>query len=333
MLSLLHRVARGMRWKKACGIKFNPNGLMSNMRRIYKPKSHTVRDWMHMLVSGGVANTQLALVLNLIVGQNITLKVVGKFVESVKLPWRLGKTDANWVSKNRLGKKKETLSSFAGIMLSLIPIIACFLQSLVSDASHPLYEHRLCLGLLCHIIGLLSLGPADAMNHIPLLKDLIREWSTMYERLYPGNNVKPKFHNFVIHVVDDMTRVGKLLSCFVTERKHRTTKRAALMVFRHIDNTVIKDLLNRQCRAIEDPGQTLFVKQYLMHPKPIMCDDIGLLSSLEVVVPIGSLRVGDVLWLRGGRIGKLGRFWAEQNNAHTICAQISVYSPAENGNP
>ena len=45
-------------------------------------------------------------------------------------------------------------------------------------------------------------------------------------------------HAFFEHAISDAIRVGKVLSCFVTERKHRATKRAALFVFRSIDNTV-----------------------------------------------------------------------------------------------
>jgi len=87
--------------EKSFGLKFNPLGLMSTMRHIYQPKSNTIRDWMHMLVSGGVANTQMALMLNRLMAINITLPTIGKFIESVHLPHRHGKTNANWVSRKR----------------------------------------------------------------------------------------------------------------------------------------------------------------------------------------------------------------------------------------
>lgn len=95
--------------EKAFGIKFNPNGLMSNMRRIYKPKSHTVRDWMHMLVSGGVANTQLALVFNLIVGQNIILKVVGKVCGICQAPMEAGEDRCELGLEKSVGQEIENI--------------------------------------------------------------------------------------------------------------------------------------------------------------------------------------------------------------------------------
>eukprot|EP00959_Pyramimonas_sp_CCMP1952_P397427 8327534-Pyramimonas_sp.AAC.1 len=69
----------------------------------------------------------------------------------------------------------------------------------------------------------------------------------MFTRLYPAAT-KPKFHQ-ALHLPENMRCVGKLLSCFVTERKHRIAKRCALYVFRHIDNTVIKYILSRQMVA------------------------------------------------------------------------------------
>jgi hypothetical protein len=47
------------------GIKLNPHGLMASLplRSVYKPVTHCLRDWMHTLVSHGVANVQCARVI------------------------------------------------------------------------------------------------------------------------------------------------------------------------------------------------------------------------------------------------------------------------------
>ena len=60
------------------------------------------------------------------------------------------------------------------------------------------------------------------------------------------NEWKPKLHH-MHHVVDGMEGLGKLLSCFVCERKHKTVKYAAPHVFRHIEHTVLAHVINRQC--------------------------------------------------------------------------------------
>eukprot|EP00959_Pyramimonas_sp_CCMP1952_P358253 7501357-Pyramimonas_sp.AAC.1 len=73
------------------------------------------------------------------------------------------------------------------------------------------------------------------MEYVDVLDGLLRVHGDMFIRLYPAA-ARPKFHQ-ALHLLENMRYVGKWLSCFVTERKHRITKRCALYVFRHIDNT------------------------------------------------------------------------------------------------
>ena len=317
--------------EKAYGIKYNPYGMMHTMRRVYQPVSHTLRDWMHMLVSGGVANTQAALLLVLLMSFGVRLETVGAFVASVVLPWRHGKTSGTWVSRQRLGKTRESLASFASVMLSLIPILACFLEEIFpGDDDHPIREHKECWNRLNHMISILRTGPERAMEHLDELRIVIGEWATLFERLYPGASVKPKFHNLVIHLIQDVLRVGKLLSCFVTERKHRSTKRTALFTFRYIDNTVVKNMLNTQCEQIRGGSETLFRKQYLVNPQEVCCFGAVLYTSNHIVTPCGALRIGDVACVDDGRVGRLHRFWSN-DDATTYTAQVDVYQACGDG--
>jgi hypothetical protein len=241
--------------QQCLGVKYNPHGIMSDphVRTFYRPHSHMIRDWMHTCVSGGVANVQAARLLFELKRHGIPYTMVGTFIEGFNLPHRHGKTTANWVSKNRIGTKAKSLGAFASDMMSLIPLLSCFLHDTLDD-NHAMADHAKCWHLLHHIIGILSFGPDDAMAHIGQLTDIIDTWGQLFVRLYGREHVKPKFHHLFVHMVDDMRRVGKLLSFFVAERKHRVTKRAALYVFRHVDNTVAYDLLNRQCEDFSDPN-------------------------------------------------------------------------------
>ena len=294
--------------QKCYGIKFNPHGLMSNCRSIYKPVSHTIRDWMHMLVSGGIANVQLARVLVALTQARVTLNTVGAFVEAVHLPSRHGKTSASWVSNKRLGKKKDSLGSFAGTMLSLIPILTTYMVMTVADGD-PLQDHRDCLVLLNLLVGALTLGPEKAMDVIGYIDDLIKTWAVAYEKLYPGSAVKPKFHHIVMHLVRDAKRVGKLLSCFVTERKHRATKRSALFTFKGIDNAVCKDMLNKQVTALQNRSQMLFCESYLRNPTEAVINGMRFRTSKHAVLPTGGLHIHDVVYLLDGRVGIVKKFW------------------------
>jgi hypothetical protein len=294
--------------EKSFGLKFNPSGLMSNHPALYKPVSHTIRDWMHMLVSGGIANVQLARVLVALTQARVSLDVVGNFVESVHLPVRHGTTSKYWVSKKRLGKKRDILGSFAGVMLSLIPILTTFMVMTVADGD-PLQDDRDCLVLLNLLAGALSLGPERAMAHILYIDELISSWGVAYERLYPGCAVKPKFHHIVIHLARDALRIGKLLSCFVTERKHRATKRSALYTFRGIDNAVCKDMLNKQIYAMRTRSSMLFCRAYLSKHTDVVFNGIRFATSKHAVLPTGGLHEKDVVYLCDDRVGIVRKFW------------------------
>ena len=122
-----------------------------------------------------------------------------------------------------------------------------------------------------------------------------------------------------------MEFLGKLLSCFVCERKHRATKRCALFVFRSIDNTVIKDMLNRQCTQIASGNQSLYSRQFLASPSELVIGDNKLLHSTQAVLPCGTVFDGDLVWLGslqtvGGVIG----FW-QPDGSTEIAVRLEMY--------
>ena len=67
------------------------------------------------------------------------------------------------------------------------------------------------------------MGAEDAVQHADTLLVLIAEHLRLIMKLY-GNEAKPKAHH-LFHVVDGMVHLHRLLSCFVTERKHKPIKR------------------------------------------------------------------------------------------------------------
>ena len=112
---------------------------------------------------------------------------------------------------------------------------------------------------------------------------------------FPGATI-PKFHH-AFHIPENMMRVGKLLSCFVTERKHRISKSAACNVFRHIEHTVLADCINRMCDLITG-DETIFLPQHMPKAKRLQIDDQILLHSIEAVLLCGPVKCGDIVWLR-----------------------------------
>ena len=148
----------------------------------------------------------------------------------------------------------------------------------------------------------------------------------MVVKLY-GENVKPKAHH-LFHVVDGMEWLGKLLACFVTERKHRTVKHAALYIFRHLEHTVLVDLVNTCFQQVID-GHDLYKAVWQVRPSSV---DIGgrvFLRSRSAVLMIGMTSAGDVVMTETGIVGRIVNFW-QAAGEETLYAAITAYECINN---
>lgn len=72
----------------------------------------------------------------------------------------------------------------------------------------------------------------------------------------PGSVVKTCHQ--MRHILDNMGFSQTLVACWATERKHWDTKKYAMPVWRHIDNTVVQPMLLEQCQQVSDPDCSLF---------------------------------------------------------------------------
>jgi hypothetical protein len=122
-----------------------------------------------------------------------------------------------------------------------------------------------CYALMCAIIGIMSSGSEVAPRFAAKLEELLAEFHTLFALI--SHSIKPKLHH-MRHIIDGMLWLGKLLSCFVTERKHRTVKASALHVFRHIAHTVLADVVNKNCEQLIS-GHDLFKRELLVSPMKI----------------------------------------------------------------
>ena len=306
--------------EKLLGIKLNPSGMMQDVhiRSIYRPIDHTLRDPMHVFLNNGIANTEIAYLWRVLKARKMKLETLQNYITHWNLPQRHGKIDKEWLGKNRFGKKCTSLQSFSGVLLSIVPVLVCFLQDVCSPGCG-LDEHKKCFISLALIIGICSqIGPDDAMAYVDLLASLLKAHGEMFTTLYPSA-VKPKFHH-ALHIPENMAYLGKLLSCFVTERKHRTTKRSALFVFRHIDNTVSKDILSRQIQAFKG-DESLFKKEYIVNPSEAKFYGTALERSSAAVLKCGQIRKSDFLYLHSDAVVRAIDFW-HVPETDTIAARV-----------
>jgi hypothetical protein len=328
MADIVHDLAtRGRSYtetQKLLGLTYNPSGLLykRSLRQIHRPIDHYIRDWMHIIVNGGVANTQTFYVIDELKSHGVQVELVQQYSLEVTLAKKYGKVSKTWLDKARFGDGKN-FNSFASYMLNLMPIVLAFLLDCVQPQDI-MHSHIKCYQLLVDIVGLLTSGADYAVQHMDLLATLIQEHHDLYKELYPGCAIKPKWHH-MIHLPSLYKRLNKVISCFVTERKHKAVKGAALFVFRNLEHTVMASVINEQCEQAK-VGHSLFLKHFLVHPSDIDVLGVCLKRSSNALLECGILAAGDVVYILGGVLGRLECFW--QLGEH-ITAQINKCKPLQ----
>ena len=91
------------------GIKINPHGVVhcKHTRSFYDPVDHMLRDPMHVLISGGVGQINIARVVKVLITFKIKLEVLADYIYKFTLPYRMGTIDKKWLSRNKFGKNPK----------------------------------------------------------------------------------------------------------------------------------------------------------------------------------------------------------------------------------
>ena len=285
------------------GINYCPHGILfdSSLHGLYNPVDHTIVDWMHTMCSDGVGNTCIWTVLQVLGAAGYPTSDVREFVTVVRMPSKYGKPDPAWLHDNRL--HGSSYSSFSSVVLNVVPILYLFFETFCSRDVR-LHDVGKYLRLLYMILGTLASGPDEAPHHCDILRQNMSALHALHSKL--SGHFKPKIH-YMHHIVDGIQWLGKLVSCFVCERKHRHIKDSALHVFRHLEHTVLHDVVNKQCQQLIE-GVELFKEQFLVNPRDVR-DVSNLRRSTRAVLKIGGLYVGDVVYMRESRCGCVKNFY------------------------
>ena len=143
--------------------------------------------------------------------------------------------------------------------------------------------------------------------------------------------IKIKFHHLG-HLADDLWKLGKPLSCFVLERKHRDYKKIVLYVFRSVEHTSTIDFVNFAISQFVS-GKLRFEPFWLENPEHVMVGGISLQISWHLHSPIGEIHRDDVvIVLEDGcdpMVGVVKRFF--QKNDDDIYAELASFEPVESG--
>ena len=187
----------------------------------------------------------------------------------------------------------------------MLPIVQAFLDDVIR-ARGVLIDHCRCFDLLHIIVSILSLGPTDSMKHVEDLQKSIIAHHRLFVKLYPSV-IKPKFHQ-LLHIPENMVALGCLLSCFPTERKHRTVKGTALHVFRNFEHTVLHDLVAQQIEKLMD--DSLYAQVALVNPSQVECEGMELHRAQSAHLPRGEVKAGDLILHNRDHVSEVVCFWS-----------------------
>ena len=293
------------------GFNFCPNGLLFDpeLRDLYKPVDHTLRDWQHTMAGDGVANSVLGEVLSELKRLKYPMDTVRDFLSQCTLPSKYGTARAEWLKDSRI--KLHTLTSFSGIVLTLVPILYLYMSEFCKDDAR-LSNHFACVEILHYILGVMATGTDKPWLYLDKLKEWLPKLHAEFIKI--TQHLKPKLHH-MHHIIDHMEWFaslshegrGKLLSCFVTERKHRQIKDAALHIFRYMEHTVLVDVVNQMCQQLID-GHDLFAKMFLVSGRPLKAQP-EVLSSSSAVLECGLIKKGDILFFEDHTCGQVLAFF------------------------
>ena len=290
--------------EKAFGISYIPGGLLfdNHIRGLLHPVDHYIRDPQHVLLSGGVAGTHMARLLATL-GTEIRRQLQA-YVACFQMPKAAGKNPSSLLDDKRV--EDDHMRCFAGELLDLAPLVMAFLEdALVPKNLFP--DHTHCFSLLVRILQICTSGPRRAASNVDELQRTIDNHHEMYKRLYP-EWIKPKWHQ-MLHIPEDVKDLGLMLSCFVTERKHRSIKRAAVWTFRHYDHTLISDIVYRELENLRSEA-AIFHKQYLISPVATH----GMETSTRASFVFGDAHRGDLIACRGRVIIEVDRMWQQSQS-------------------
>jgi hypothetical protein len=292
------------------GINYAPRGLLfchDTRTRIMKPLTNYIRDWMHTLMSNGVAGTQLALLCQALLSVGCGLSVVRTYAKQFNNPRARGKVN-NMFFKDEL-MCTDHVRHFASDVLGMYPLMYAFLVEKIGPRGW-LPRHIECFNAMYAIICILRRG-SMTKDITRRLKELVETHARLFLDIYGSTSAKIKFHH-LYDLADDLRRLGKVVGCFVTERKHKDVIAVTTSLSRHIERTAICSLLQSSLTHwAEHPDACK--PMYLVRAK-YLDDSQRLARSEEAILPCGTVFAKDMVVLQDGSVAKIVDFWQAEDH-------------------
>jgi hypothetical protein len=237
-------------------------------------------DTQHILLgSGSIGQCEINGFLTCVLENTaITLADIDAFTRTWHVPKGWTQLRPRFFTERYNTAKDSNFRSFAGESITTICMLMMFIESVLSPIDIPsMVDHVECFKLLYCIVCLL-LSHNCVFQHLETLEGAIREHHRLYVLLY-ANMVKPKLH-YLRHVLDSLKRHGKLLNCFVDERKHKGAKQEGHRVFKNLSKHVLALDIRNQYKRFKCPGT--FQHTRLVPPIQNASEVVALLDTFQV---------------------------------------------------
>ena len=297
--------------EQTLGLNYEPEGVLwdHHCRQYVKPVSGWLRDWQHVMSVAGIANVEVQQVVAELRRSGVPATLITDYFSNFVVPKGMGRVSQDWFTTSRLGKpseEKDGWKGFSSELLTLVPILLSFLEVTVAPMG-VMGRHIESFRLLDRLLKLFSIGAEGAALHLELIERTIVQHAAIFEVVH-NSVIKPKAHH-IFHLPDHIKNTGKLLSCFVTERKHRSVKQIANHVFRNFENTLVRDMLNSQLEKATD--RNLYVIEYLCNPRLVHaddCDDMAVATASRAQLRCGLVCTGDLVMTVDRSVGEVCSF-------------------------
>jgi hypothetical protein len=290
------------------GVNFNPSGILFSaylMASIVSMPAAYIRDWMHTLVSNGVAGSHLSAICSALESIGIGIEIVQAYCMKFKLPMHRGSKPSNLYFQDHL-VDTDNVRHFAGDVLGMLVIMYAFLKDKIQPRGL-LPEHIACFESLYKMICSLRHAEIDIRFEIRFESEVVKH-AKAFIRLYGVSLCKVKFHH-LYHLAKDMARVGKCVSCFPGERRNKDAISVANASDRSLENTAVRNFLHKSVLYWEENGHAALPRHMFSPSDMIFSDGRTFRKSTHIVAECGHIHANDMVYLKNGNICNVIEFW------------------------
>ena len=332
--------------QQALGLTYAKYGLLldRSLDRIVKPTEVYMHDYMHALYVDGALNLVIYLCFEAFIasGETGVYESFSDYVSKWKFPGRLHAyhlEDIFTTERRDKHRKAKHIKCQASGLLSLLGPMLLYVQQVLA----PMGSNNAACDALRSMIELSQLTAATArINVSPArLLSVVHRCLDAFVHAFGFEWLTPKCH-WLLHLPETLERNGRLLNCFVLERKHKTPKRYATELA-NISGEASKSLLSEVvCHHLASLNDSCFkygiglVKGRAAPKKTrrLILEALGLEDTgMEVLTAnearfnkLGACRQDDVVLLQDGNAFRAGRIRLHFATAGECVSMVQAFA-------